>query len=41
MVPPVTPGEGEPLGGCAAVSITIEGVTTTYCKCVGISADAY
>ena len=41
MVPPVSPGEGEPLGGCTAVSITIEGVTTTYCKCVGISSQAY
>ena len=41
MVPPVSPEEGEPLGGCTAVSITIEGVTTTYCKCVGISTEAY
>ena len=41
MVPPVSPEEGEPLGGCTAVSITIEDVTTTYCKCVGISSEAY
>jgi hypothetical protein len=41
MVPNTPPEEGEPLGGCTAVSITIEGVTHVYCKCVGISADAY
>ncbi len=41
MVPPFDPEAGAPLGGCTAVSITIEGVPTVYCKCVGISTEAY